>query len=127
MSAGRLGTRKMRPSLQVLLCVLGVNTYTTTAEIVCVPEQGALIRVMARLSLEEKGLLQILERVERGELPSPLSVRQGLVNRGLIEGEPPKLTLKGELALDELRLRPVRETGEFPSLLLAEKLQGKKP
>lgn len=73
------------------------------------------------------GLLQMLEKVERGELPSPLSVRQGLARRGLIEGEPPKLTLKGELTLDELRLRPVRETGEFPSLLLAERLQVRKP
>lgn len=82
---------------------------------------------MARLSLEEKDLLQMLEKVERGELPLPLPVRHGLVSRGLIEGEPPKLTLKGELALDELRLRPVRETGEFPSLLLAEKLQFREP
>jgi hypothetical protein len=78
---------------------------------------------MARLSLEEKGLLQILERVERGETPAPLSTRHALVSRGLIEGDPPKLTLKGELTLDELRLRPVRETGEFPSLLLAETLR----
>ena len=80
---------------------------------------------MARLSLEEKGLLQMLEKVERGETPSPLSRRHALVSRGLIEGDPPKLTLKGELALDELRLRPVRETGEFPSLLLAETLQSR--
>jgi hypothetical protein len=78
---------------------------------------------MARLSLEEKGLLQVLEKVERGETPWPLSTRHALVSRGLVEGDPPKLTLKGELALDELRLRPVRETGEFPSLLLAEALR----
>jgi len=78
---------------------------------------------MARLSLEERGLLQMLERVERGETPTPLSTRHGLVIRGIIEGDPPKLTLRGELALDELRLRPVRETGEFPSLLLAERLK----
>ncbi|WP_157475326.1 hypothetical protein [Lysobacter sp. Root494] len=56
-------------------------------------------------------------------MPSPLSTRHALVSRGLIEGDPPKLTLKGELTLDELRLRPVRETGEFPSLLLAEALE----
>ena len=80
---------------------------------------------MARLSLEEKGLLQVLEKVERGEAPSPPSTRNGLASRGLIEGDPPKLTLKGELALDELRLRPVRETGEFPSLLLAEALRAR--
>jgi hypothetical protein len=82
---------------------------------------------MARLSLEEKGLLQVLEKVERGETPSPFSALQGLVIHGLIEGDPAKLTLKGELALDELRLRPVRETGEFPSLLLAERLKVRKP
>lgn len=80
---------------------------------------------MARLSLEEKGLLHMLEKVERGETPSPLSMRHGLVSRGFIEGDPPKLTLKGELALDELRLRPVRETGEFPSLLLVESLRAR--
>lgn len=81
--------------------------------------------VMARLSLEEKGLLQVLEKVERGEMPSPPSMRHGLASRGFIEGEPPRLTLKGELALDELRLRPVRETGEFPSVLLAERLRSR--
>ena len=68
----------------------------------------------------------MLEKVERGETPSPLSMRHGLATRGLIEGDPPKLTLKGELALDELRLRPVRETGEFPSVLLVEKLRAAK-
>ena len=67
----------------------------------------------------------MLEKVERGATPSPLSMRHGLVSRGFIEGDPPKLTLKGELALDELRLRPVRETGEFPSLLLVESLRAR--
>jgi len=71
-------------------------------------------------------LLQVLEKVARGETPSPLSTRHGLATRGLIEGDPPKLTLKGELALDELRLRPVRETGEFPSVLLVERLRAGK-
>jgi hypothetical protein len=80
---------------------------------------------MARLSLEEKRLLQLLEKVERGEAPLPPSMRPALAGRGLIEGEPPRLTLKGELALDELRLRPVRETGEFPSVLLAEALRSR--
>jgi hypothetical protein len=87
---------------------------------------GGATTVMARLSLEEKGLLQVLEKVERGEMPSPPSMRHGLASRGFIEGEPPRLTLKGELALDELRLRPVRETGEFPSVLLAERLRSRR-
>lgn len=78
---------------------------------------------MARLNLEEQGLLQMLEKIEHGELPLSPAVRYGLASRGLIEGEPPVLTLKGELALDELRLRPVRQTGEFPSLRLAEPLR----
>lgn len=75
---------------------------------------------MAGLSLEEMGLRYVLEQIACGEfVPLMPSVRYGLAKRGLIEGEPPVLTLKGELALDELRLRPMRRTGEFPSALLA--------
>ena len=77
---------------------------------------------MAGMSLEEKGLLHLLEKLERGEGPLAPSVRYGLASRGLIEGDPPRLTLKGELALDELRMRPVRQTGEFPSVLLDDVL-----
>lgn len=69
---------------------------------------------MARLSLEETGLLHLLEKVERGEAALPPSTRFGLARRGLIEGVPPRLTRKGELALDNLRLRPLRGGGEYP-------------
>ena len=78
---------------------------------------------MARLNLEEKGLKQVLERVERGEVLMPPSVRYGLATRGLIEGDPASLSPLGERVLEELRLRAVRLTGEFPTFALSGGLQ----
>jgi hypothetical protein len=70
---------------------------------------------MARLTFEEQGLLRILERIQAGNAYVGPSVRFALVQRELIEaGEPAALTDKGERVLEELRLRPVRMTGEFP-------------
>jgi hypothetical protein len=73
---------------------------------------------MARLNLEEKGLLQVLERIERGEAMMAPSIRYGLIREGLIEGDPPALSPLGERVLEELRLRAVRLTGEFPTFAL---------
>lgn len=77
---------------------------------------------MPRLSLEEKGLLQVLEKLERGEAPLAPSVRFGLASRGLVENEPPALSLLGECVLQELRQRAVRATGEFPALRRARQV-----
>lgn len=68
------------------------------------------------MTIEELGLLKILERLEADGGALGPSVRFALSERGLIEGDPPELTQKGEQVLEELRLRPLRRTGEFPKL-----------
>lgn len=73
---------------------------------------------MARLNLEEKGLLRVLEGIERGETVMAPSIRYGLLHEGLIESDPPALSPLGERVLEELRLRAVRLTGEFPTFVL---------
>ena len=113
---------KARPALQILPSALGVHPRTTGGALRFAPVQGPKVVLMAGMSLAEKGLLHLLEKLERREGPLAPSVRYGLPSRGLIEGDPPRLTLKGELALDELRMRPVRQTGEFPSVLLDDVL-----
>ena len=70
---------------------------------------------MVGLNLEEKGLLQVLERIGRGGAQMSPSIRYGLIHEGLIEGDPPRLSPLGERVLEELRLRAVRLTGEFPA------------
>ena len=70
---------------------------------------------MMRLDLEEKGLLRALERAERGDWQMPPTLRFGLTQRGLIEGEPAQLSMLGARVLRELRLRSLRGTNEVPA------------
>lgn len=72
---------------------------------------------MASLNLEEQGLLQVLERIERGEAVMAPSLRYGLASEGLIEGSR-TLSPLGKRVLEELRLRYLG-VDDFPTLLVA--------
>ena len=75
-------------------------------------------REMAPLNLEEQGLLQVLERIERGDAVMSPSLRFGLASEGLIEGSRTALSPQGKRVLEELRVRSLG-MGEFPTLLVA--------
>lgn len=72
---------------------------------------------MGRLSLEEQGLLRILERIQAGRSAAEPIVRIALLRRGLVEpGDGMALSQLGTRVLEDLRLRgsDTRRAGEFP-------------
>ena len=80
---------------------------------------------MTRLNLEEKGLLQVLEKIERGGALMAPSTRYGLANEGLIEGDPATLSPLGKRVLATLRLRSARATGSVATDVLASAVKAR--